>query len=78
MAAAGRTVFVSSHLLSEVAQTVDRVVIIHEGCVRFTGSLDEVSYLPDGDISLEAAFLRLTAPAATAGAAGSHREQRIT
>ncbi len=31
LAAEGRTVLVSSHVLSEVAQTVDRVVIIHRG-----------------------------------------------
>ena len=31
LAAEGRTVLVSSHVLSEVAQTVDDVVIIHRG-----------------------------------------------
>jgi ABC-2 type transport system ATP-binding protein len=31
MAAEGRTVFVSSHVLAEVAQTVDDVVVIHRG-----------------------------------------------
>jgi ABC-2 type transport system ATP-binding protein len=31
LAAEGRTVLVSSHVLAEVAQTVDRVVIIHRG-----------------------------------------------
>jgi ABC-2 type transport system ATP-binding protein len=31
LAAEGRTVLVSSHVLSEVAQTADRVVIIHRG-----------------------------------------------
>jgi ABC-2 type transport system ATP-binding protein len=31
MAAEGRTVLVSSHVLSEVAQTVDDVVVIHRG-----------------------------------------------
>jgi ABC-2 type transport system ATP-binding protein len=31
LAAEGRTVLVSSHVLAEVAQTVDRVVIIHNG-----------------------------------------------
>lgn len=35
LAAQGRTVLVSSHVLSEVQQLVDRVVIIHRGrCVR--------------------------------------------
>ena len=31
LAAEGRTILVSSHVLAEVAQTVDRVVIIHRG-----------------------------------------------
>jgi len=58
LAGAGRTVVVSSHVLAEVAQTVDRVVILHEGRLRFAGTLAE---LTDRDASLEAAFLRLTA-----------------
>jgi ABC-2 type transport system ATP-binding protein len=49
----GRTILLSSHLLSEVAQTVDQVVIINQGRLRFAGPLDGL-----GD--LEAAFLRLT------------------
>ena len=36
----GRTVLVSSHLLSEVQQTVDRVVIISRGRIVHEGSLD--------------------------------------
>jgi ABC-2 type transport system ATP-binding protein len=30
----GRTILISSHVLSEVAQTVDQVVIINEGRLR--------------------------------------------
>lgn len=38
----GRTVFVSSHILSEIQQTADHVAILARGrCVR-TGSVDEV------------------------------------
>jgi ABC-2 type transport system ATP-binding protein len=58
----GRTVIVSSHVLSEVAQTVDHVVIVSEGNLRFDGSLSE---LDERDGSLESAFLQLT----TAGVA---------
>jgi ABC-2 type transport system ATP-binding protein len=57
MAAEGRTVIVSSHLLAEVAQTVDHVVILGGGRLRFAGPLAE---LGDNGASLEAAFLRLT------------------
>jgi ABC-2 type transport system ATP-binding protein len=40
LAAEGRTVLVSSHLLSEVQQTVDRVVIISKGRLAYEGTLD--------------------------------------
>ncbi|MGA3057655.1 MAG: ATP-binding cassette domain-containing protein [Candidatus Limnocylindrales bacterium] len=41
-ASEGRTVLISSHILSEVAQTVDRVVIIDHGKLKFDGSLQEL------------------------------------
>jgi ABC-2 type transport system ATP-binding protein len=40
---AGNTVLISSHLLSEVQQTVDDVVIIAHGRLRLQGSLDELN-----------------------------------
>jgi ABC-2 type transport system ATP-binding protein len=43
MAADGRTVLVSSHLLSEIAQTVDDVVIIARGTLRASGPLEEIA-----------------------------------
>jgi ABC-2 type transport system ATP-binding protein len=43
LAAEGRTVLVSSHVLSEAAQTVDRVVIISSGQLRFSGALTELA-----------------------------------
>jgi len=42
LAAEGRTVLVSSHLLSEVQQTVDRVVIIARGALVYQGGLSEL------------------------------------
>jgi ABC-2 type transport system ATP-binding protein len=53
-AASGGTVLVSSHVLAEVAQTVDRVVILGAGSLRYAGPLDG---LDDG---LEQAYLELT------------------
>jgi ABC-2 type transport system ATP-binding protein len=41
-AAEGRTVLISSHVLAEVAQTVDRVVIIHRGRLVQQASVAEV------------------------------------
>jgi ABC-2 type transport system ATP-binding protein len=57
LAGDGRTVIVSSHVLSEVAQTVDHIVIVHEGQLRYAGPLRDLAGTPDG---LEPAFLRLT------------------
>jgi ABC-2 type transport system ATP-binding protein len=57
-AESGRTVLVSSHVLAEVAQTVDAVVIINRGRLAATVRLDE---LDDGARSLEDLYLELTA-----------------
>jgi ABC-2 type transport system ATP-binding protein len=56
----GRTVIVASHVLSEVAQTVDHVVIVSAGQVRFAGPLGEIG---STNTALESAFLKLTATA---------------
>jgi ABC-2 type transport system ATP-binding protein len=53
----GRTILVASHVLGEVAQTADRVVIVSYGQLRFAGPLDE---LGGTGTALESAFLRLT------------------
>jgi ABC-2 type transport system ATP-binding protein len=54
----GRTVLVSSHVLAEVAQTVQAVVIINRG--RLVAAL-EMTELAAGERSLEDLYLRLTA-----------------
>ena len=59
-AAAGGTILVSSHVLSEVVQTVDTVVMIHAGRLRFAGPL---ATLGGTAAALESAFLRLTSDA---------------
>lgn len=41
-ARSGRTVLVSSHLLREVEQTVDRLVIVDRGSLVFEGGLDDL------------------------------------
>ena len=43
LAAEGRTVLVSSHLLAEVQQTVDALLIIARGRLVFQGSVDELA-----------------------------------
>jgi ABC-2 type transport system ATP-binding protein len=57
-AAQGGTVLLSSHVLAEVAQTVDEVLIIDRGRLIATVRLEE---LPDGARSLEGLYLELTA-----------------
>ncbi len=39
---AGITVFVSSHLLSELEQIADWIVLIHQGRLRFQGAMEEL------------------------------------
>jgi ABC-2 type transport system ATP-binding protein len=46
LAAEGRTVLVSSHVLSEVQQTVDEVVVLSRGRLVRTGRLDELDAGP--------------------------------
>jgi ABC-2 type transport system ATP-binding protein len=55
--AEGRTVLISSHVLAEVARTVQRALIISDG--RLVGDI-ALDRLPDGARSLEAAYLELT------------------
>jgi ABC-2 type transport system ATP-binding protein len=48
LAAEGRTVLVSSHVLAEVAQTVDHVVIIHKGRLVQQATMAEVESMASG------------------------------
>src|ERR1700734_2282413 len=57
LAAEGSTVLVSSHLLAEVAQTVDAVVILDRGRLIAQSSLAD---LTTGEDNLEDAYLKLT------------------
>jgi ABC-2 type transport system ATP-binding protein len=53
----GRTVFVSSHLISEMAQTADHLIVIAQG--RLLADTAVADFAAPGE-SLEDAFLRLT------------------
>jgi ABC-2 type transport system ATP-binding protein len=63
LASEGRTVLVASHLLGEVAQTADHVLIVSAGQLRFAGPLRDIG---DGNQALESAFLNLTGEASYA------------
>jgi ABC-2 type transport system ATP-binding protein len=58
LAAEGRTVFISSHLISEVAQTADELIVIGQGRLLAHTTVAELSSTAG---SLEDAFFRLTA-----------------
>jgi ABC-2 type transport system ATP-binding protein len=58
LAGQGRTIVLASHVLGEVAQTADRVVVVNAGELRFCGPLGE---LGGSGHALESAFLKLTA-----------------
>jgi ABC-2 type transport system ATP-binding protein len=57
LAGQGRTVIVASHALGEITRTVDHVVIVSAGELRFAGPLSEIG---DTHSALESAFLTLT------------------
>lgn len=44
MAAQGRTVFVSSHLMGEMQQSTDRVIVINRGRLVADVEVDELIY----------------------------------
>jgi len=57
LAGEGRTIIVASHALGEITRTVDHVVIVSAGELRFAGPLSEIG---DTHSALESAFLTLT------------------
>jgi ABC-2 type transport system ATP-binding protein len=56
----GVTVFMSTHSLSVIEETADRIGIIHNGVLLHTGSLSEIKALSRNPGSLEDVFLELT------------------
>ena len=56
----GVTIFMSTHSLSVIEETADRIGIIHNGRLLHTGSLSEIKALSRNPGSLEDVFLELT------------------
>ena len=69
---AGGTVLLSSHVLAELAEVADDVVVIADGRVQAAGTLDEIAA---GYSSLEEAFFSLTG-GGLGGRAGLRRPAR--
>ncbi len=55
--AAGRTVFLTSHSLSDVDETCDQIGVMHQGGLRYTGNPAELKQQYDAT-TLEHAFLK--------------------
>lgn len=53
----GMTVFLSSHILSDMDEICDRVAVIHDGAIRFTGTPAELKQHTQQEY-LERAFLK--------------------
>ena len=62
LAARGRTIFYSSHLLDAVEKVADLVIVVRDGQILQTGSPEEITSRGGGG-SLEDAFGKLTAAA---------------
>jgi ABC-2 type transport system ATP-binding protein len=69
LAAEGRTVFVSSHLIAEMALTAERLIVIGAGRLLADTTVAELAAT---NTSLEDAFLALTSGSAEFRAAGSN------
>src|SRR5262245_37824474 len=63
----GATVILNSHLLAEVEQVCDRVVILHRGRTIAAGTLDEVVAVDGVRVRVEAVTAGIEAAAAAVG-----------
>jgi ABC-2 type transport system ATP-binding protein len=74
-AAAGRTVFMSTHTLAVAEEIADRIGIFHRGRLHFLGTVDQLREVRcSHDASLEALFLELTEEEADPRTDGSASE----
>ena len=54
-----RTILLSTHIMQEVENLCEEIVIISKGTVKFSGSIDELR-IEAGSQDLEEAFLKIT------------------
>ncbi|MFZ1063706.1 MAG: ABC transporter ATP-binding protein [Acidimicrobiales bacterium] len=57
LAKEGRTVFVSSHLMSEMALTADQIIVIGRGALITQGSVDDLTATAQGTVLVRASDL---------------------
>jgi ABC-2 type transport system ATP-binding protein len=77
LATEGRTIFVSSHLLAELAQTADDLVIINQGRLVAAGPMAELLQRSQAS-SLEDLFLAATSPDAPTAHPASTRPRSLS
>ena len=71
-AAAGQTIFMSTHLLSIAEEIADRVGIVDQGRLRFLGTIDQLrEQVSTHDRSLENLYLRFTSQSPLNGGDGA-------
>lgn len=68
--AGGKTVFFSSHILSDIDEICDRTAVLHDGVLRFLGT-PQALRVQFGETALEKAFLRLIEAEPLAGMAAA-------
>ena len=78
LAAEGRTILVSSHVLAEVAQTVDEVVIIHRGKLVQQAAMAELEAMAAGSTTVRSPEAERLAALLAGGGPGRARCRRRT
>ncbi len=79
-AAAGQTIFMSTHLLAIAEEIADRVGIVDQGRLRFLGTIDELrENLATRETSLEHLYLHFTSePTSSANGHAGHESPRVS
>jgi len=76
----GRTVFVSSHLMSEMAVSADQIIVIGRGRFITQGSIDDLTATANGTVFVRASDIKRLGAAITAknGTIHEENEQGLT